>query len=400
MKRLACYDKADNATAPASKRAAGGPLADSATGAILEPRAKVLTPVAVLTPVKPGPRYWFEAEAGFLAFFRNVPVVPATALPTTLVRNPTSPGFVGLYTTSSAVTPNNSPIGYGGGANFAWGRWLDLQHMTAIDGSVFFGLGFEKAPLRPTLTTQHLVNTTPDVFVGLFNDNTTIANSGIWDLFYGADANYRMTVPNFPYLTNFEVIVGLRYVGLDEFTSSATSTLTRTYRPELGIPFAFNTPIVDSSGPSWHGIWNNFIGPQIGFNAEEHWGPFWVKTENKVAVGGNLELVTSGQTINTTQPTTEKLLAGIPLTVNSGGPLVTSVSSGSVRVRGGFAYVPSGTLKFGYDIIPDQRSLTLAYTYLFMGNVGMISDQFPNPVGIRQSSLFVQGVTLGFKEKF
>jgi len=62
--------------------------------------------------------------------------------------------------------------------------------------------------------------------------------------------------------------------------------------------------------------------------------------------------------------------------------------------------VPSGTLQFGYDIIPDQRSLTLAYTYLFMGNVGMISDQFPNPVGVRQSSLFAQGVTLGFKEKF
>jgi hypothetical protein len=35
-----------------------------------------------------------------------------------------------------------------------------------------------------------------------------------------------------------------------------------------------------------------------------------------------------------------------------------------------------------------------------MGNVGMISDQFPNPVGTRQSSLFAQGVTLGFKEKF
>jgi hypothetical protein len=35
-----------------------------------------------------------------------------------------------------------------------------------------------------------------------------------------------------------------------------------------------------------------------------------------------------------------------------------------------------------------------------MGNVGMISDQFPNPVGIRQSNFFAQGVTLGFKEKF
>jgi hypothetical protein len=113
-----------------------------------------------------------------------------------------------------------------------------------------------------------------------------------------------------------------------------------------------------------------------------------------------MELVTSGETIDTTQPTKAIRLAGIPITVNNGAPLVTSVSSGSVRVKGAFAFVPSGTLKFGYDIIPGQRSLTLAYTYLYMSDVGLIADQFPNAVGTRQSSFFAQGVTLGFKEKF
>ena len=94
------------------------------------------------------------------------------------------------------------------------------------------------------------------------------------------------------------------------------------------------------------------------------------------------------------------MLAGIPLTVNSGAPPVSDVSGGTVRVKGAFTVVPSGNLKFGYDIIPDQRSLTLAYNYVYMSDVGLIGAQFPSPVSIRQSSFFAQGITLGFKEKF
>jgi hypothetical protein len=48
MQRLACYDKADSAAAPARKPAAGNPLADSVVSAIPEkPGAKVLMPVKV-----------------------------------------------------------------------------------------------------------------------------------------------------------------------------------------------------------------------------------------------------------------------------------------------------------------------------------------------------------------
>jgi hypothetical protein len=64
--------------------------------------------------------------------------------------------------------------------------------------------------------------------------------------------------------------------------------------------------------------------------------------------------------------------------------------------------VPNGTLKIGYDIIPDQRSLTLAYNYLYMSQVGLIGYQFPSPGSptIRQSSFLAQGITVGYKEKF
>jgi hypothetical protein len=243
------------------------------------------------------------------------------------------------------------------------------------------------------------------VFVGLFNDNTTTATGGIWDLFYGTDVNYRMTVPHSPYFpyfpndTKFDVLVGWRYMGLDEFAPSASSVLTRTYQSALGLPLPFSAQIINSSRPRFFSVWNNFFGPQTGFNVEQHWGRYWVESENKVAVGATIEPVWSGPTSFSTTPTTTIALAGIPLTVNNGGPPVTGSGRGTVNIRAAFTVVPNGTLKIGYDIIPDQRSLTLAYNYLYMSNVGLVADQFPS-LGVRQSSFFAQGITLGYKEKF
>jgi len=62
--------------------------------------------------------------------------------------------------------------------------------------------------------------------------------------------------------------------------------------------------------------------------------------------------------------------------------------------------LPSGNIKVGYDIIDDVLSLTLAYNYLYMSNVGRVGEQFASPSDIRQSNLFAQGVTLGVKAKF
>ena len=61
--------------------------------------------------------------------------------------------------------------------------------------------------------------------------------------------------------------------------------------------------------------------------------------------------------------------------------------------------MPSGTIKVGYDINP-MLSLTLAYNYLYMSNVGRVGDQITSPSDIKQSSFFAQGITLGVKELF
>lgn len=406
MQRLACYDKAAKAPAPAAKSVAAQPAAAPVFNAVppgVDP-ASVEPSSGVFLPVKAGgPRYWFQADAGVYGFSRNVPVVANMPPAPTAVAVPTSPGFIGLDTISSITnsSPTGAPINPAGGANYGWGYWLNPQQTAAIEVNAFFALGYAKASPMGTLTTNNYINTTPDVFVGLSTDTTsTVASGGIWDLLYGADVNYRMTVPQFPYLTDFALLFGVRSVALDEFTTSTSTVFTRNYNPTLGLPSPGNAQILNSFGPSSYGIWNTFIGPQIGFDAEKHWGRFWVESEDKVAAGGTIEPITTGPTYYKTTPTAVDLLAGFILPVNSGAPVVNGESPGTIRFRGAFTVVPSGTLKIGYDIIPGERSVTVAYNYLYMSDVGLIAEQSPLPFGVRQSSFLAQGITFGLKERF
>jgi hypothetical protein len=271
MKRLACYDKAANATAPSRKTAAVNPVEGVAFAAFnptpAKPRAKVWI------PVKSGPRFWFEAEGGIYGFSKNLPVLASTAPPVTTGPTPiaTSPGFIGLFavsTVTNPLIPGDSPAS-GGGSSYRIGYWLDPGRTMAVEGSFFFvqrTSNFNVSGVPTTVTTNNFVNTTPDVFVGLFNDTTTTAltNTAIRDQFYGADANFRMEAPHFANLSNFDVMAGVRYVALDEkLTASVNSVFSRTFQPALGLP-----PPTDfmnfSSGSGEFRIRNNFIGPQNG----------------------------------------------------------------------------------------------------------------------------------------
>ena len=171
------------------------------------------------------------------------------------------------------------------------GYWLDPQQTRALEGSTFYVRGdFNFSPLTTTVRTTTSINTTPDVFVGLFNDTTATAlNGAMTDQFYGADLNYRMAAPHFASLSNLDVMFGLRYAALDEkLSASVNSVFSRNYQPSLGIPFPtdFTNTV---SGFNTFRIRNDFIGPQVGFNAEQHWGPYWVRSENKLAVGAMIE---------------------------------------------------------------------------------------------------------------
>jgi hypothetical protein len=410
MKRLACYDSAANVGTP--KTAAIRPAPSAAYNA-----APANIPVKALGPIVTGPRYWIEAEGGIYGFSRNLPVIasiapPATTGPTFI---PTSPGFIGLFTTSTVNDPlvTGTPATVGGGGSYRMGYWLDPARTMAVEGSAFFVQGQSKFDLSGTPTiarTSTFVNTTPDVFVGLFDDTTTTTVAGgIRERLYGADANFRMKAPYFGSLSNFDVMVGMRYVGLEEkLTASVNSSLSRTYQPALGIPPPTDFTSTTSGFDSFT-IRNNFVGPQVGFSAEQHWGRFWVANENKLAVGAMIEQVLiSGSTVFSAAQGHTIFLAGIPLIIATGAPNVTSSAGVPVsfglfgqgeRNKTVFAVVPNGSIKAGYDVT-DTMSLTVAYNYLYMSQVGRVADQVASPTDIRQSGLFAQGITFGAKVKF
>ena len=412
MKRLACYDRAANAAAPSGKMAAANPVQGAALNSVPErPFVKALAPA-----VAPGPRFWFEAEGGIYGFSKNLPVISSTTAPASTGPTPipTAPGFIGLVTISTVTNPlaTGASADVGGGGSYRMGYWLNPERTVAVEGSVFYVQGsssFDLSRTPTTVKTSTFVNTTPDTFVGLFDDTTTTTLAGgIRDQLYGADANFRMKAPYFGILPNFDVMVGVRYVGLDEkLTASANSVFTRTYQPALGIPLPTDFTNSFSSFDSFR-ICNNFIGPQVGFSAEQHWGRFWVSNENKLAVGAMIEQVSvSGSTTFSLAPTRNIFLAGIPLTIAGPGAFTTGTAGAlpfglfgqGNRDKTVFAVVPSGNIKVGYDIT-DMLSLTLAYNYLYMSSVGRVADQIASPTDIRQSGFFAQGITAGVKAKF
>jgi hypothetical protein len=174
------------------------------------------------------------------------------------------------------------------------------------------------------------------------------------------------------------------------------------FQPGLGLPKAFDFTN-SSTGTGSFTIRNDFIGPQIGFNAEKHWGPFWVGNESKLAVGAMIEQESaSGSTDLNITPTRTLVLAGIPLAVNGGAPIPGTggppFASGA-GTKAVFAIVPSGTITIGYDIT-DVWSVTLAYNYIYLSSVGRVGDQVTSPADIRQSGFFAQGITLGAKAQF
>ena len=372
-----------------------------------------------LSPVNSGPRFWLEAEGGIYGFSKNSPIIAATAPPASTGPTPipTAPGFIGLTSLSMVTNPllTGNPVDGGAGGSYRMGYWLDPERTMAVEGSLFYVRGtssFNLSASPTTVKTSTFVNTTPDVLVGLFDDTTTttVTSAGIADQLYGVDANFRMKGPRVAGLSNFDVMVGARFVALDEtLTASVSSLFSRTFQPALGLPPPVNFTNSVAGFGSFR-IRNNFIGPQIGFNAEQHWGPWWVASENKLAVGALIERASvSGSSVFTVSPTTTLLLAGIPLTVinpgapatiGAGGAPAFGVFAQGDRNKTTFAVLPSGNIKLGYDVIDDVLSLTLAYNYLYMSNVGRVGEQITSPSDIRQSNLFAQGVTLGVKAKF
>ena len=443
--------------------------------------------VGVLPPVdSPGKQWWIEAEQAFYSLSKghSSPLIvtgdPTVSGPvTTLAKIPTSPGFIGLVTTQnslgSALANSGSLFGGDGlntgihsGEALRFGHWLDAEHTQAIEGGGFYigqgSTGFASVPggnavavpffdangigqlfvvNRPATSTitSVSVNTTPDVFVGLFNKISTDQSTGTASASYsqslwGADLNYRVATPLFRERgVEVDVSVGVKYANLSDSlslntASTAVHTDVTTFAKALGLPGnpdftnSSSTTIATNDAISTH---NNFIGPQFGasgdFRLDQRWS---ISGDAKIAVGANFEtLSVNGSTTSTvttsTTPAQTILLAGIPLIVAGGKPFgsaatpvvttSTSTSAGGIfaspansgsHSRTVFAYIPSSTIKLNYDVLPNYLTLSLGYNVFWMSDVLRASNQLTGtgaPTFV-QSGLLAQAVTVSARMKF
>jgi hypothetical protein len=426
--------------------------------------------LAAPPPLPPPDRYWVSVE-------ENIMTISGNTAPNGLVNSfnpvalgqsvnlgpvPTSPGFIGLvaFQESLALSPTGtlfggSPgTGIHNGQTISAGYWLDPGR-SAIDAELFLfdptshndftssgnrnvalqvrGAGgqlssYVISQTPSTATSSTSINTTPDVFVGLFDRAITTAATGSIAVststdFLSTDLKYRLRLWAND-AGSLDATAGLRYADLSESMNLSTSVNGAlsdavVYQPALGLPGTPNftnitTSLVSTSDTfSTH---NRFLGPQLGLSGKYNWGQWWISGDAKIALGPMFEsLRGSGSTNSTTTTsvasTTTVLLAGIPLSVGTGGPAsVTTTSSSSPfgLFRAGrwgnavLAALPSADFKIGYDLIPDVLSVTAGYSAIFLSSVARPGDQINNthPGSLAQTGLWAQGATVGVKYRF
>jgi hypothetical protein len=364
---------------------------------------------------------------------------------------PTSPGFIGLFNfnfetttlnlntaTTRVPTADSIDLGLRTGARFTAGGWLDCEGTIGLEGSYFFlasrtvafGAGsFGAVPLAipfidpttgreagypisqpfTTATTVSFINTTPAVFVHLFDANTSDAYSGKAIVVATSRLQgYELNAVASPDMLgkHLQLLAGFRYAQLDEGLGLTSSVLHEHHdntliEPFLGLPNGniLNSSLAQTTRWDQFDCHNNFYGAQVGARGDYTWGRLSVMGSAKLAMGTMDESVqitglTNTTTTATVTPTRMIALAGIPLMIPTGEPAVTTTTTThtvgglfaqrtniGLHSRSMFEVVPEANLKVGYQVT-DYLRATVGYTFLYMSNVarpGIEIDRFVNP---------------------
>jgi hypothetical protein len=341
--------------------------------------------------------------------------------------------FMGKRSVSSGVSSDGS-------------RALAIPYLDATTG---LEAGYMLGQTPTSVPTTLFINTTPDVFVGLFNQTVTNGFTGAIittssSQLQGSEANAVLAAfagDGF----RAELLAGFRYVRLDEritiaSTSVQTNADTTDFIAALGLPTgmipianSFTTTTTRGDQFDTH---NFFYGGQIGARGEYLWGMLSLQLGGKLALGymsesANVTGATTQYTTTTITPTTTISLASIPVNVASGAPPVTT--SSTAHSFGGFfaqpsnmghfnhsafAVVPEANLKAGLQLT-DWMRVTVGYTFLYMSDVMRPGDQIdrtinPNfltiPAGtissqrplfpFKSTDYYAQGVDFGIEFRY
>lgn len=181
---------------------------------------------------------------------------------------------------------------------------------------------------------------------------------------FGTELNVRSTTLKIG-AADFGTLVGFRYVAFtDRLTASSNVTLTQ---PTDVTPPASDTLSrnLTFSTVDQVRVWNNFVGAQIGFDSEVHFGSMFLAGRLKLAVGPNFQSAnTSGTAVLINNDSERPLPAS---RVTTGGLLVGPTDQGD-HDRTRYSFIPELNLKLGCQIAPWAR-VTVGYDGLYLGHM-------------------------------
>jgi hypothetical protein len=323
-----------------------------------------------------GPDHWYIDLEDMVWTFRRMPL----PYPLVTVGTPVSQGAFGVEGTTVAV---GNSIDYGHDLNvgrLTLGVW-DKARVCGFEVSGF--LSEEKAEhiefTQPISSNSVLARPVIDALTGLptallVSFPNQFAGTVRVDAHIhlgGAEAN---ALQSWLYcdMFKFNTLVGIRYLQLDE---------------RLQIGSRTTIPTTDPTDPSISVIQdefftrNQFFGGQVGFQSELRCDRFFMDTTFKFAVGDMHEKsVVSGLTTRTVTGVT----AGVP-----GGLLALGSNIGTTS-KNEFAFVPEGTVKFGYQWT-QRISTYIGANALYLSRVVRPGDQIDpvvNPVFVPVSDRF------------
>ena len=368
----------------------------------------------------------------------------------------TSPatGFIGLFTLTSTPinlnlnnatdvvfgNPIDSPSNSGG--RFALGKWLsptvgvEVSYLFMAKSSTNFAGSPDMSnsaipffdvtndlqssyPINMPLTTtlKHVfLNTTPGIFVHLFNTETSTSSLGnmsssLSSSLQAADLNGLWSLNN-DTTQPLALIGGFRFVQLNEdlnLSSSVTrqNDSTTLLEPALGIPGQqsfINNSTSDIFRQDNFRTRNNFFGAQLGGRGEYRVGSWSLFGSGQASIGNmrenvNVSGITNFDNTSIITPTKTILVAGVPLIVPTGDPNILTTTS-SQEDSGLFAQptnsgnhtqnviagVIQGDVKLRYYFSP-TCNLSAGYTVMYLSSVVQPGEQIVN--GINPESLNV-----------
>jgi hypothetical protein len=243
--------------------------------------------------------------------------------------------------------------------------WLDDGSRIGVEGRGFFlgeqsvssavasdatGTPLLARPVVNALTGQEAVSFV--AFPGALSGGVTVSSR---DELWGAEANFLGSLVRAKCFSA-DMIVGFRYVGLDE--SLSVSSNTTVLGPAAAVAFNGNlvglgntVTIVDHFETR-----NDFYGGQVGGRVEFHYCGLYVDLRGTLAIGNAHEVVqVSGNTSLTGPGLTPQTLPG--------GLLAVASNSGR-STRDEFTFIPEANVRAGYQLT-EHLSAFVGYTFLY-----------------------------------